>query len=171
MNLLFICIQLFTIRLIDITIGTIRTLFIVKNKNIIASICGFFEVLIWFYAVDSALNNGLDSIWIPIAYAAGYSVGTLLGTSLAKIFLNPLISVQIISKQITKENINLIKNNGYGLSIIKLENNKSKLVIIETHHHQLKKLSKLMNKIDNKAFIYINDIRNHYKGYFSHINK
>ncbi len=170
MELFIICIQLLVVRLIDITIGTVRTLFLVRNKNKIAAICGFFEVLIWFYAVDSALNNEINSIWIPISYAAGFSLGTLLGTIIAKKFINPLVSVQIISNKLTKKEITNIKDKGYGVSVIKLENNEhknSKMLIIETHHYNLKHLMKLISSIDNKAFIFINDIRNYYNGYIN----
>ena len=76
--MLYICIKIFLARIVDVSLGTIRTVLVVKGKNITPAIVAFFEVLIWFYAAREALNTNIDSIFIPIFYAGGYAAGTYL---------------------------------------------------------------------------------------------
>ena len=45
MDILFLCIKIFLVRIIDVTLGTLRTIITVKDKVFLASVIGFFEVL------------------------------------------------------------------------------------------------------------------------------
>ena len=80
--MIILCFKIFLARILDVTIGTIRTMFIVKGNKIIASIFAFFELIIWYYAAREALNTEINSILIPISYALGFGVGTYLGIAI-----------------------------------------------------------------------------------------
>ena len=57
-----LCLKVFIARMIDVSLGTIRTMFIVKGNKIVASVIAFLEVLVWFYASRSIFSieeNGL----------------------------------------------------------------------------------------------------------------
>lgn len=74
-----ICIEIFFARIFDVSLNTIRTFFTLKGKTIFSTIISFFEILIWFIVARKAINVNIDSIWIPISYALGYSTGNLIG--------------------------------------------------------------------------------------------
>ena len=80
MELLYLCIKIFCGRLIDVTLATMVTLYIVRNKRITAAIIGFIDVFIWFVVVREALVTDSTSLWIPFAYSGGYAAGALLGS-------------------------------------------------------------------------------------------
>ena len=80
MNLLFLCIKIFLARILDVSIGTIRTLIMVKGKIYITTILAFLEVFIWFIVAKEALVTKIDNILIPISYSLGYATGTFLGS-------------------------------------------------------------------------------------------
>ena len=61
-------------------------------------------------SIETCSNNGVDSIWIAVAYAGGYATGTLLGTFISNRFINTLISVEVITTKATPENIEKIFN-------------------------------------------------------------
>ncbi|MBD3384132.1 DUF2179 domain-containing protein [candidate division KSB1 bacterium] len=44
-------ILIFAARVIDVSIGTIRIIFISRNMKYLAALFGFFEILIWLYAI------------------------------------------------------------------------------------------------------------------------
>ena len=54
-ELLFLCIKVFFIRIIDVSMGTLRTIITVKGNRVVATIIAFFEALIWFLVVKEAL--------------------------------------------------------------------------------------------------------------------
>ena len=90
--MILLCLKIFLARIIDVSLGTVRTYFIVKGKRTIAAIIAFVEIFIWFYAAREALNTEITSIFIVISYAAGYATGTYLGTIINEMFISGFVS-------------------------------------------------------------------------------
>ncbi|HER42916.1 MAG TPA: hypothetical protein ENO08_00460, partial [Candidatus Eisenbacteria bacterium] len=65
-------------RVIDVTIGTIRIVFVSRGHKVIAPILGFFEVLIWLLAIGQIMRN-LSNFMCYIAYGTGFALGTYMG--------------------------------------------------------------------------------------------
>ena len=125
--MLFICIKIFLARIVDVSLGTVRTVLVVKGKNFTPAIVAFFEVLIWFYAAREALNTNIDSILIPIFYAGGYAAGTYIGTFISTHFFEGLIGVQVITKtSLEPKMLKEIRDSGFGASVINLKNTHQK---------------------------------------------
>ena len=82
------CLKIFFARLIDVSLGTFRTINIVKGKDLIASIIGLIEITVWFLVVKEALNTDNNSIFIVLAYALGFSVGTYIGGKISIVILS-----------------------------------------------------------------------------------
>ena len=116
MELLFLCIKVFFVRITDVTMGTFRTILTVKAKPIQASMIGFIEVLIWFLVVKEALNTDSNSIFVAISYAGGFATGTFLGGKLSQKFISGNSSLQVITKN--KKIIDVISGSGYGITVI-----------------------------------------------------
>lgn len=167
MDFVLMCLKFFFARIFDVTLGTIRSVITIKGKTIIAAIIAFIEVTIWFLVAKQALNTETN-FFVVVSYASGYAVGTMLGTFISKNFIRGLIRVEVITKKATDENIELIKNSGYGISIIDLktkDNVKQNLLLIQAKNKELKKITKLIKEIDSNAFIVINDTKIVYNGF------
>ena len=76
MHILFLCVEIFLARIIDVSLGTIRTIIVVKGKNLIGSILGFIEVAVWFLVVEQALTTDDFNLFIVISYSLGFATGT-----------------------------------------------------------------------------------------------
>lgn len=61
---------IFLARICDVSIGTMRIIFVSKGNRKVAPVLGFFEVLIWIIAISKIMQN-LDNYINYIAYAAG----------------------------------------------------------------------------------------------------
>jgi hypothetical protein len=59
---------IFLARICDVSIGTMRIIFVSKGKKDIAPVLGFFEVLIWIIAISKIMQN-LDNYINYVAYA------------------------------------------------------------------------------------------------------
>ena len=116
MELLFLCLKIFFARIIDVTLATLRTVYSVKGKTLLAGVIGFIEATIWFIVVKEALNTDIESVFIVISYAAGFATGSVLGTFVSKKFVNSLIKVEVITTNATTENIEKIRKEGFGVS-------------------------------------------------------
>ncbi len=162
--MLYICIKIFLARIVDVSLGTIRTVLVVKGKKLTPAIVAFFEVLIWFVVAREALNTDIDSLLIPIFYAAGYACGTYLGGYVSNTFVDGLIGVQVVTKDKTsKKMIREIRNDGFGVSVIDLkdaeDNEKKDMLLIQLNKSRLKQLTKIIRRIDPDSFVIINETK------------
>ena len=160
--LIYICIKIFLARIVDVSLGTIRTVLVVKGKNVTPAIVAFFEVLIWFYAAREALSTEIDSILIPIFYSGGYAAGTYIGTFISNHFVEGLIGVQVIIREpLISKMIKSIRDAGFGVSVIDLKNTHEKtkkdMLIIHLNKSKLKRLTRIIRKNDPEAFVVINE--------------
>ena len=158
--MLLLCIKIFLVRILDVSLGTVRTIMTVKNKNIIASIIGFLEITVWFLVVKEALNTENNSIFIVFSYALGFSTGTYIGGIISNKYIKGYVTVQVITTNNNLENI--LRNNNYGVTTIDikgLENKNKKMLLIQINNKTIEELKLLINKNDSKAFIVINEIK------------
>ena len=116
-----LCLKIFFARILDVSLGTLRTMITVKGKNLYASLVGFFEVLVWFIIVKEALNTDETSIWIAISYALGFATGTYIGGVLSQKFISGNLNVQIITNHAYPNMVDKLRNEGYGVTVIDVE--------------------------------------------------
>lgn len=163
------CISIFFARVVDVSLGTLRTVYTVKGRQLLAGAIAFFEVFIWFIVAREALNTKIDSILIPISYSLGYATGTMIGTFISNNFVSGLVLLQITTKKGNKKLINKVRSLGYGLSIVPLiseaDSIKKEMLFIETTKKTSKVLVKEIKKIDPGAFIIANETKYVQNGY------
>lgn len=154
--------KIFLGKMLDVTLSTLSTMNIVKNKRLSASIIGSIDVLVWFIVVKEAITTSNTSIFIPISYALGYGCGTMLGLIISNMVIKNIFSVLVITsnKNITK----IISSNNYGGTILNskgLKDNKNNYMIIsQVNGKKIKDFKKIINKYDNKAVVIIIDSKN-----------
>ena len=170
MELLMLCIKVFSVRILDVSLGTMRTIVTVKGKAKTASLIGFIEVLIWFLIVREALNTDIESIWIAISYAGGYATGTLIGGILSNKLIKGNFGVQVILSENNDSIIDAIRKEGYAVSVIDVkgqDKDKEKyMLFIEIDKRRFEHLRSLIKGLDEKAFIVVNETRMVQNGYF-----
>lgn len=170
MELLFLCIKVFFIRILDVSLGTMRMIVTVKGKAVTASIIGFFEVLVWFIVVREALNTDIESLWIAVAYAGGFATGTYIGSLLSNNFIQGNFGVQVILSENSNRIVNIIRKEGYAVSVIDVkgqDQDKDKyMLFIEINKKRFNHLRSLIKELDERAFIVVNETRMVQNGYF-----
>lgn len=161
----FLCLKIFFARILDVSISTVRTVYVLKGKTSIVALLAFFEITIWFLVAREALNVDNLSIWIVLSYSGGYTTGTILGTFITKKFVSGNLGLMVISTKITQSNINSIKRAGYGISSINMNEEKI-MLILQINKKRLENCLSLIYSFDKNAFITINDTKAVYNGYF-----
>lgn len=156
-------------RILDVSLGTIRTIIMVKGNSLKCAFIAFFEVFVWFIVAREALNTKHISLWIAISYSAGYATGTYIGSKLSNIFIKGNTTCQVITSKATKNNIKLLRDKGYALTILDIKDYydgiKKKMLLIEINNTKIKELSKLIRKIDNNAFITFSETKTVINGF------
>ncbi len=167
--MIYLCFKIFFARIIDVSLGTIRTILLVKGRKGSASLIAFIEISIWFLVVREALTSAIDNPWVVIAYAGGFTAGTYLGSILSENYISGTLNIQIVSNQI-EALVNTIRDNGFAVSVVDVkgfDKTVSRVMLfIEINKSDLKCLKKIVNQIDPKAFVIVNESKYVQNGYF-----
>lgn len=166
--LLFLCLKIFFVRIIDVSLGTIRTFFSVKGQNFVASIIGFIEITVWFLVVKEALNTDNNSLWIVFSYASGFSVGTYIGGILSNILIDGNLGIQIITSGSSNKLVSALRKEHYGVSVIDVRGQNEEIkhmLFIEISNKNLSHIKEIIKNIDPKAFIVVNETKYVQNGY------
>lgn len=167
--LIFTCLKIFFARIIDVSLGTLRTVFFVKGKTVEPFIIAFFEVLVWYAVAREALNTDGNTVLIAISYAAGYATGTFIGSKLSKILVKGVVGVQIILKDGADTLVNELRNKGYAVSVIELKNdyegNNKDMLYIQVNNRKLKELTSIVKEYDESAFLVVNETKLVHNGF------
>lgn len=159
---------IFVARLGDVTMATLRHIFISKGFKKIVPILGFFEVLIWLIAMRQVFSH-LDNIACFIAWALGFSAGTYLGMLIDE---KLAIGTQII-RVITSENITelilALKTKNQGITIVDGQGAIGPVKLIFTIVKRADKFEiiELIHQHAPKAFYTIEDVKSSEFGVFS----
>ena len=106
---------IFIARIFDVTLGTIRIIFVARGKRNLAPVLGFFEVLIWIVVISQLVQN-LESFTAYIGYAAGFAAGNYVGMWLEdKLALGTYI-LSLITAEDTAEMIARLSDAGFGVT-------------------------------------------------------
>lgn len=160
MTLFLLCIKIFFARILDVSLGTLRTIITVKGKNLLAACIGFFEICIWFTIVREALNTDETSLFVMLSYAGGYATGTYIGGFISKKVIKGTVSVQVITAKANL--VNIIRENGYAASLMNIKGQEEVdkyMLYIEVNNKSYNKLMNLIEKHDEKAFIVVNETK------------
>jgi uncharacterized protein YebE (UPF0316 family) len=143
-------------RICDVTIGTFRTILVVQGKKYYAGIAGFFEVLIWAFAIRYIFQH-LDQMLNLFGYATGFAIGNVLGITLEQKIGIGYAMITVISRYYTDKIADSLRRSKYGVTILPGEGGTggvSIIVLIAPRKFQ-KKVIQLIESSDKEAFINI----------------
>ncbi|CCY44820.1 uPF0316 protein Amet_0954 [Clostridium sp. CAG:1193] len=166
--MLFLCLKIFFVRILDVSLGTVRTMFTVKGNRITASLVGFIEILVWFLVAKEALQTEEKSILIAISYSLGFATGTYIGGYLSSVLITGNITVQVFTDNLKLEQI--LRKKGYAVSVIECkgynENKGKHMLYININKKKEQELMKIVNINDEHAFVVVNETKYVENGYF-----
>lgn len=170
MELLFLCIKIFCVRILDVSLGTVRTIVTVKGRKLVASMVGFIEVFIWFLIVREALNTDNTSIFIAISYSLGFAAGTYIGGVLSDKFISGTLGVQVVTSKKDDNMIKVLRSEGYGVSVVDVKGKddaqEKYMLFIEIDKRHISHLKSVIKNLDPKSFIVVNETKYVQNGYF-----
>lgn len=104
-------------RICDVSVGTLRTVFMIAGYRRFAVVLGFFEVLIWVLAAGWALKH-LDQWTAVVAYAGGYATGILVGMTIENRIAIGLRMIRIINPRPELHVAAVMRQRGYRVTRI-----------------------------------------------------
>ncbi len=159
-NQAVVMLLIFFARVLDVTIRTFRIILIARGFKNIAPFLGFFEVIIWLYAVSRALQN-VNSVYSYIIYAVGFAIGNYIGMWLEEKVAIGFVSVRIITtKGITALPMHL-REEGFDVSVVEGTSHEGEIFIIYSviPRKEIKRVIDIIEVLEPAALITLEDVR------------
>jgi uncharacterized protein YebE (UPF0316 family) len=158
---------IFSARVCDVSISTIRLILLYRGRRVLAPLLGFVEVLIWLVAMTQIMSN-LTNPFVYIGFAAGFAMGNYVGIVLEEKLAVGLEVVRIITKTDALELVNSLTAEGYGTTSMDAQGSTGRVQIIFTivprRHH--KKVIRIIKKFNPRAFYTVEDVKSASDGIF-----
>ena len=153
------CVLIVLARIADVSMGTLRTVFIVQGRRAIAWAIGFFEILIWIVVVSRVIAN-LDNWAYAVAYAFGFATGTFLGIVIEQHLAMGQQVVRIFSRQGEKL-ATVFRTAGFGVTQFdgRGKDGPIQLLFIELPRRKVPKLKLWLEDLDPGCYYIIDDVR------------
>ena len=147
-------------RIVDVSMGTVRSLLANKGHKKVAPIIGFFEVTIWVSAMGVVVQN-LGHWQNLLAYGLGYALGNFLGIYIEERIALGNSVVRIITNQDAHELAAKLREMGYRATLLTGEGNTSEVSVIFllVRRRTLRKLIPMIKKYNPHAVYSVEDIR------------
>ena len=151
---------IFGLRVVDVSMSTIRILLSVRGYKVIVPIMGFFEVLIWVTAVGNAIMF-LDSGWHLLGYAGGFATGNVVGLLIEERLAIGYATIRIVSTHAGVEMADALRNIGFGVTEFGGQGRDGRVEIIYTvcMRRDVERVIDEVERWDTQAFITVEEPR------------
>ena len=166
-SFVIIPLMIFCARICDVSIGTVRYIFISRGFKNFAAIFGFFEVIIWLLAIGQVMKN-ITNPMCYIAYGGGFAAGTYIGMLIEERMKLGLAIIRLITARPAGEFITRLRRYGYGVTNISAQGATGEvtLIFMVVKRTRISHLMSLIREFNPNAFFTIEDIRSASEGIY-----
>jgi len=159
-GLLLIPMLIFLARVLDVSIGTLRIIFVSKGLKYWAALLGFLESFIWILAISQVMQN-LGSWYTYIAFAGGFAAGNYVGIAIEERIAMGNLIIRVITRHDAGKLVRHLRNSGYGVTSVDAQGESGQVKVIFTliKRRQLESIIKSIRKYNPNAFYSIEDVR------------
>jgi uncharacterized protein YebE (UPF0316 family) len=168
LNWVIIPLLIFISRLCDVTLATLRNIFISKGFKKIVPFIGFFEVLIWLIAMKQVMSH-VDNFLSYFAWAGGFACGTYVGMRIEERLALGMQVIRIITNQESTAFIDAMREKHHGMTIVDANGAMGpvKMIFSIVQRQDVNDVISLILKHNPSAFYSVEDVRNAKHGVFN----
>jgi uncharacterized protein YebE (UPF0316 family) len=151
---------IFAARVLDVSLGTLRIIFVSRGLKYLAPLVGFFEVIIWLIAIRAVIEN-LNNVVCYLAYGAGFAMGTFVGLFIeSKLAIGSAI-IRIITQKDAADLIFHLRCEGFGVTSMKAEgiDGKVDVIYLTIKRQDYEKVTGMIKEFNPKAFYTLEQVQ------------
>lgn len=158
---------IFIARIMDVSLQTMRIVYVSRGHKKLAPIVGFFEVIIWLLAIKIIFDN-VDNVLGYLAYGTGFALGNYVGILLEQKMAVGRVGIRIITRMAAGDLVMALRKSGFGVTNIPAEGSEGPVSVIylTIRRCDYEKVENLIRKYNPKAFFTLEDIRYVSEGIF-----
>ena len=116
MNIWLLGILIFLARVVDVSVGTLRTISIVQGRTKIAFFLAFIETSVWLLVLSAVLPQVMHTPILGLFYAFGFATGNVVGILVEKRLAMGYTNFRIITSKHAKEITNSLREKGFAVT-------------------------------------------------------
>jgi uncharacterized protein YebE (UPF0316 family) len=158
---------IFGLRVTDMSLDTLRVLFVIRGHKVNAWILGFFQSVIWVIAISSVLTN-LSNLWTIISYGAGFATGNVVGMMIEEKLAVGHGHLRVISSTHGSAISDAIRSAGYAATEIAGRGKDGTVAVITTsvRRRDIDRVRRRVLAVDPNAFVTVQEVRPLHRGFW-----
>ncbi|WP_136798416.1 MULTISPECIES: DUF2179 domain-containing protein [Desulfosediminicola] len=145
---------IFAARVVDVSLGTLRTIAIVHGRTLMSFWLGFFEAAIWLVVVSGIVQVVTQQPALGLVYAFGFATGNLVGIKVEKFIAMGHMILRVNSNNDAAGIAKAMRNQGYNVTSFTGEGQKGPVTehYVVCRRRELKELLATVTALDPYAF-------------------
>lgn len=145
---------IFLARVVDVSLGTVRTISIVQGRTRTAFILGFLEISLWLVVISTVVTKIMDRPILGVFYALGFSTGNVVGIKLERWMAFGYVVLRIISPKAGLEMAERVRGAGFPVTTFHGEGKSGPVIelYIVCRRRDLKAIIALVTELEPEAF-------------------
>jgi len=147
-------------RIADVTLGTMRTIAVVRGRKHTAVMLGFAEVFIWIFVVAKVVEGLSENLLLGISFAAGFAIGNYVGVTVDEWLAFGDQAMLIVSRK-GKQLARHLREDGWRLTEIEGQgrDGKTLLLLAIVTRKKAPGLQRQIELFDPECFYTVEDVR------------
>lgn len=150
----YIPLVIFLSRIVDVSLGTFRTILVVRGEKYGAALISFFELSIWILAISGTLVY-IRNPFALIAYSGGFAIGTIIGIYLENRAAIGKQAMRIINAESNLNVSNYLRKKEYAVTTVDAHGMKGdvELCFVVVPRKEMENLKNAVLQYAHNAFI------------------
>jgi len=152
----------------DVSLDTIRIIFVARGKKFLAPLLGFFEIFIWIVVITNIMAHA-NNLVCYIAYAAGFATGNFVGISIEEKIAMGILAIRIFAPEDKVSTLsNLLAERGFGVTMMKGSGKLSDTNILQCviRRKEYDIVTGVIDEVDKNMFYYAEELKHVSSGVF-----
>jgi uncharacterized protein YebE (UPF0316 family) len=158
---------IFLLRVMDMTLDTLRVLMVMRGRKGIAWGLGFFQAAIFILAITRVLSN-LNNPLNVIGYAAGFATGNVVGMWIEERLAIGHIHLSIFSPRRGAALVERLRTDGYAVTELSGRGKDGMVSLLHCNilRKNVERVNRIVKEVDEEAFITAEEIRPVRRGFW-----
>ena len=160
---------IFIMRVADMSLDTLRMLFVMRGRRLLAGGIGAIQAAVFILAVSSVLTGELTAIKV-VGYAAGFGVGIILGMVAEERLAIGYAMFRIYSTARGAAIAAALRGSGHAATEFTAQGKDGAVTVVNcaVTRKEIPTVRAIIEQVDPHAFITVDEVRPLSRGYFRH---
>jgi uncharacterized protein YebE (UPF0316 family) len=167
-NWIILPLLIFIAQICNVSLETLRVIYVSKGIKYLAPVIAFFEIVIWLLAIEAILSD-ISNIAIFLGFAFGFALGTFVGLVIEEKLSVGMVIVRIVTPgESNEEIVSFLQQGNYGVTSLNAQGSRGdvRMILSLVNRVEIPRIIAHLKTTNPDAFFSIEDVRYVNQGVF-----